>query len=161
MNVLDIVDYREEFHLKIFRRWYLVGILGRNTKFRDGVPMQKAALVDLLISNPLLLKNTLVFFGRVEPMLNLEELLYQDNLEFGGAQDIRDFSRTCVLLISNGYMNFKKQDGEILLTICDEKLPLETTLSQRWEREINFLQPILGKSVNVLINAILGAQNGK
>jgi hypothetical protein len=157
---LGVVDYREEFHLKTFRRWFMIKNLSSNIKFRDGISLQKAALVDFLLCNPPLLQNILIHFGRAEATLNLEELLYQDNLEFGSAQNIDDFSKTCVFLISKKYLDFKRINGEILLLTDPNKPDFENTLSQRWKKEIELLQPILGKSINVLSNAILGRFNG-
>lgn len=157
---LGIIDYREEFHLKTFRRWLMIKNLSANIKFRNGISLQKAALVDFLLCNPPLLQNILIHFGRAEAELNLEELLYQDNLEFGSAQNIDDFSTTCVFLISKEYVGFKKINGEILLLADTNKPYFENSLSQRWEKEIELLQPILGKSLNVLSNAIFGRFNG-
>ncbi|MBV6324884.1 hypothetical protein [Duganella violaceipulchra] len=156
MNPFSLIDYRDEFYLKTFRRWNVVNNLSRNAKFKGGVPLHKAALVDFLLCNPPLLQRILVHFGRAEPSLNLEELLYQNNLEFGGAQDIGDFCQTCVLLISEKYLEFRKIDGEILLIGSEDKLSLDNYLSQRWEKEIDLLQPLLGKSLNILSNAVLG-----
>lgn len=160
MSKLGLIDYRDEFHLKTFRRWYLVKVLSKNTKFSDGVPLKKAAFVDFLLSNPPLLQSILLHFGRAEPSLNLEELLYKDNLEFGSAQDVEDFSKTCVLLISNSYMSYNRKDGEVFLTPDDREISLENSLSNRWDREIELLQPILNKSISVLSSAVLGGFNG-
>lgn len=160
MNEFGVIDYRDEFYLKAFRRWYVVKVLSANTKFSAGIPLPKAAFVDFLLSNPPVMHRLLLHFKRAEPTLNLEELLYQDNLEFGGAHDIADFSRTCVLLISRQYLKFRKQDGEIYLMTDDENPHLDNVLSERWKREIVTLQPILSKSLNVLISAAMGVSNG-
>lgn len=160
MNEFGVIDYRDEFFLKAFRRWHLVKVLSTNSKFHNGVPLQKAAFVDFLLSNPPVMHRLLAHFGRTEPTLNLDELLYQDNLEFGGAQDIADFSRTCVLLISRQYMKFRKQEGEIYLMADDENLFSGNVLADRWKREIELLQPILSKSLNILTSAVMGEFNG-
>ena len=160
MSDLIISDYRDEFHLKVFRRWHLIKALCANKKFSNGAPLQKAAFVDFLLSNPSLLQKILVHFDRAEPSLNLEELLYQNNIEFGSTHDVSDFAKTCVFLISRGYLSFHKKDGEIYLTGDDRDLFLDNALSQRWKREVDLLQPILGKSLNVLSSAVLESING-
>ncbi|NVE01194.1 hypothetical protein [Massilia sp. BJB1822] len=160
MNNFGLIDYREEFHLKTFRRWNAIRVLCKNAKFKGGVPLQKAAFVDFLLCNPSLLQNILVGFSRAQPVLNLEELLYQDNLEFGGALDVTDFSRTCILLVSKNYLNFEKKEGEVFLSTGYELTLPDNDLSNRWEREIDSLQPILSKSVNILSSAVLGGING-
>jgi hypothetical protein len=160
MSYFGVVDYRDEFYLKTFRRWYVIKKLVQNIKFREGVPLEKAALVDFLICNPPILQHVLVQFGKAEPSLNLEELLYQNNLEFGQAQDVDDFSKTCLLLTRGGYISFKKVDGEIFLLTESEEIYLDMALPKRWAKEISSLQPILSKSKNVLIAAIHGNQYG-
>jgi len=160
MSEFGVVDYRDEFYLKAFRRWYVIKSLIRNSKFRHGVSLEKAALVDFLLCNPPTLQKLLVHFGKAEPVLNLEELLYQNNMEFGEGFETRDFSTTCVLLISIGYVSFAKLDGEILLHSDSGDLNLESPLVMRWEKELSLLQPLLSKSKNVLFNAIHGAANG-
>jgi hypothetical protein len=156
MNDFGVIDFRDEFYLKIFRRWHLVKVLAGNAKFLSGVPLQKAAFVDFLLCNPPVMQRLLVHFGRAEPMLNLEDLLYQDNMEYGSVQDIKDFSRTCALLISKRYMAFRKSEGEILLIPDSNELFLENGLAKKWKSEIESLQPILNKSINVLCNSALG-----
>jgi hypothetical protein len=157
---LGVVDYRDEYFLKTFRRWYVIKSLTRNIKFRDGIPLEKAALVDFLLCNPPVLQKLLVSFGKAEPVLNLDELLYRNNLEFGEGAETEDFSATCVLLISRGYISFAKIDGEIYLQSDSEELSLENPLAIRWGKEISLLQPLLSKSKNVLFKAIYGEANG-
>lgn len=160
MSYFSIIDYREEFHLKTFRRWYVITQLTKNVKFKSGVPLEKAALVDFFLCNPPILQSVLIQFGKAEPTLNLDELLYRDNLEFGQASDVQDFSRTCVLLISKGYVNFEKNSDGILLSSNASEFDLESPLPERWGKEIANLQSLLGKSTNVLSNAIYGEVNG-
>jgi hypothetical protein len=160
MSDFGIVDYRDEFYLKTFRRWYVIKKLTKNVQFHDGIPLEKAALVDFLLCNPPVLQKLLMHFGKAEPVLNLDELLYRNNLEFGEAVEKGDFSTTCVLLISRGYVSFTKVDGEIYLKSNSGELTLETPLAIRWEREISVLQPLLSKSKNTLLNVIYGEANG-
>ena len=160
MNDLIISDYRDEFHLKIFRRWHVIKSLCSNKKFSDGVPLEKASFVDFLVSNPNLLHNILVHFNRAEPSLNLEELLYQDNMEFGSAHDVKDFGKTCIFLIKMEYIKFSKNQGEVYLSGDNREIFLDNMLSHRWKKEIDLLQPILGKSMNVLSSAVLEIANG-
>lgn len=160
MSYLHVTDYREEFHLKTFRRWYVITELANNVKFKNGVPLKKAALVDFFLCNPFILQSVLIKFGKIEPILNLDELLYNDNLEFGQASDIYDFSRTAVLLISKGYIGFKKSSEGILLFGKEFNFDIEDSLLNRWKMEISALQSILGKSTNVLTNAVYGEIDG-
>lgn len=155
MNVLEVFDYRDEFYLKTFRRWYVIKLLCTNKKFIAGIPLQKAGLVDFLISNPSVLNQFLVHFGRAAPFLNLDDLLYRDDIESGGGLDTTDFSRTCILLISKGHIKFVKNEGEILLIGNDADFDIDNELAKRWKKEINLIQPLLSKSLTVLSAGIL------
>jgi hypothetical protein len=155
MSALEVFDYREEFYLKIFRRWYVIKLLCANKKFVSGLPLQKAGFVDFLISNPSVLSQFLVRFGKVSPSLNLDDLLYRDDIDSGGGQDMTDFSRTCILLMSRGHIKFKKNGGEILLIADDADFDVDNELAKRWKKEINLIQPLLSKSMTVLSAEIL------
>lgn len=159
-NALGIIDFRDEFYVKLYRRWVVVSVLSENAKFKDGLPMNKAALVDFLLCNPSIQQNFLISFGRVQQRLNLDDFLYRDNIEFGSLQDTRDFATTCSLLIKAKLTSFAKLNGEVVLhsTLL---APIEQSpLTQRWKREIEHLLPLMGKSLNVLHNSILKASNG-
>jgi hypothetical protein len=160
MKSSHVLDYRDEFYLKTFRRWYVVKLLCDNKKFIEGVPLQKAGLVDFLINNPPVLNKFLVHFGKAVPSLSLDDLLYKDDLEYGGGQDLTDFSRTCVLLISKEKMEMKRIDGEICLLNKRADFEIESALSDRWQTEVKLIQPLLNKSMAVLSTGILRGGNG-
>lgn len=155
MTDFDIIDFREEFYLKVFRRWLVIARMCENSKFRAGAPLQKAAFVDFLLCNPRVMQRLLVKFGRAEPTLNLEDLLYRDNIEYGSVQDERDFAKTCVLLIRRNYAEFSKVDGVVSLFPAKQNVVVDNYLSKRWYAEIDALQPLLGKSINVLHSSVL------
>lgn len=155
MTDFDIIDFREEFYLKVFRRWQVITRMCENTKFRAGAPLQKAAFVDFLLCNPRVMQRLLVKFGRAEPKLNLEDLLYRDNIEYGSVHDERDFAATCILLIRSNYAGFSKSDGVVSLFPVKQNVAIDNHLAKRWCAEIDALQPILGKSINVLHSSVL------
>lgn len=160
MNNLPIVDFRSEYFIKSFRRLLVVKVMSESKKFKKGVDLSRAALVDFLLCNPAVLQKLLVKFGKVQQALNLEDILYRDNIEFGSVQDISDFSHTCIALIRQNLLQFTKHDGEIYLA-AQELVPFDNSgLLQRWESEIAMLIPLMGKSVNVLHNTILGGDYG-
>lgn len=155
MSTAVVFDYRDEFYLKTFRRWFVIKRLCYNQKFVAGVPLQKAGFVDFLICNPLVLRQFLMYFDKAVPSLNLDDLLYKDNIDSDGGQDITDFSRTCTLLISQGYIKFLRQECEILLLPNDVDFSVSNELANRWKKEIDLIQPLLGKSLAVLSTGIL------
>lgn len=160
MNIFSINDYRDEFYVKNLRRWIVVDCLSEDKKFEDGVPLEKAAFVDFLLCNPKVMQRFLVSFGKAQQALNLEDLLYKDNIEFGTAQDTSDFSVTCSLLHAKKYIDVKKTDDGVSLISTKRELPVDSVLIKRWKHEINLLLPVLGKSINVLHNTVLKESNG-
>jgi hypothetical protein len=160
MRLFDIVDFRDEFYVKTLRRWIVIDALCGNRKFSEGIVLQKAAFVDFLLCNPCVMRRFLGNFGKAQQALNLDELLYKDNIEYGSVQEVADFSKTCILLISKKYIGFRKSEGEIMFFPGELHLLEEADLVKRWRSEINMLLPLMGKSVNVLHNSILGTSNG-
>lgn len=160
MSFFNIVDFRDEFYVKTLRRWVVIDSLCSNRKFSEGILLQKAAFVDFLLCNPSVMQRFLIHFGRAQQALNLDELLYKDNIEYGSAQEVSDFSKTCILLISKKYIGFRKSEGEIMFFSGELHFSAEADSIKRWRSEINMLLPLMGKSVNVLHSSILGASNG-
>lgn len=160
MNTFPIVDFRNEYFIKSFRRLFVVHVMSGNRKFSDGIDLGRAAFVDFLLCNPSVLQKFLIRFGRAQQALNLDDILYRDNIEFGSVQDVRDFSHTCVALIRQNLLQFRKHDGEIYLTPIDSGPFLKSSLLERWESEILMLIPLMSKSVNVLHNSIIGEEYG-
>jgi hypothetical protein len=160
MNVFGVTDFRDEFYVKTLRRWIVIKSLCKDSKFKEGVVLEKAAFVDFLLCNQKVMQRFLVNFGKAQQALNLDELLYKDNIEFGSVQEVSDFSKTCSLLVKKNYIKFKKTDGEIILLPAETEPPDEAILIKRWRSEINLLLPLLGKSVNVLHNSVLKESNG-
>lgn len=160
MNTFPIVDFRSEYFIKSFRRLFVVKVMSENKKFAKGVDLGRAALVDFLLCNPAVLQKFLMKFGKAQQALNLDDILYRDNIEFGSVQDVSDFSHTCVALIHQNLLQFTKHDGEIYLTAHESAPFHNSSLLQRWESEIAMLIPLMGKSVNVLHNSILGGEYG-
>lgn len=161
MTAFDVIDYREEFFLKTFRRLYLIKTLSNNMKYSNGISLTKAAFVDFLLCNPTVMHRLLVHFKRAESVINDGKLLYHNNIEYGSVQDIGDFSKTCLLLISSQDIKFQRKEGDIFLIPNGQNAFSDNVLSQRWKKEIELIQPILGKSINVLTNAVMEKFNGK
>jgi hypothetical protein len=160
MNDSIVIDFRDEFYVKTLRRWIVISSLCNNGKSNGGVVLEKAAFVDFLLCNPNIMQRFLINFGKAQQMLNLDELLYKDNIEYGSVQEVSDFSKTCSLLIKKNYVNFKKIDGEIILFSTEILPPENAVLIKRWKLEINLLLPLMAKSVNVLHNSVLKVSNG-
>jgi hypothetical protein len=160
MNNFSIVDFRDEFYVKLFRGWVVISLLTKNTKFKTGVSIGEAAFVDFLLCNPSVQQKFLTSFGRVQQVLNIDDFLYQDNIEFGSLQDMKDFSKTCILLFQAGYASFERLDGEVILRCLKSPTIDEIGLAQRWKLEVDQLLPLMGKSLNVLHNTILKVSNG-
>ena len=161
MNTFGVIDFRDEFYVKLFRGWIVISLLTKNSKFKAGISIGKAAFVDFLLCNPTIQQKFLTSFGKAQQVLNIDEFLYQDNLEFGSIQDQKDFSRTCSLLINSGYATFERLDGEVLIRCLKSPSIDGIGLMQRWRLEIDQLLPLMGKSLNVLHNSILKAADGK
>ncbi len=160
MNTFGVIDFRDEFYVKNFRRWAVIKFLCRDTKFNSGVSLEKAAFVDFLLCNPNVMQKFLTTFGRTQQALNLDELLYRDNIEYGSVQEVSDFAKTCSLLVKKSYIGFKRMEGEVVFFPKEVHLPNEVNLVKRWEAEIGLLLPLMGKSINVLHNSILKVSNG-
>jgi len=157
MSQMDVRDVRDERYLRLMRAWIVLQALGENAKFSNGVSLPKAAFVDFMLCNPAAQQKMHEHFGRKQNILNLDDFLYQDNVEFGGLQDTRAFSITCVLLINGGYVELVKTGGELNLR-CVSVLTYENShLVDRWLAEIKLILPLLGKSLNVLQTSILAA----
>jgi hypothetical protein len=161
MSNFSIVDFRDEFYVKLFRGWIVISLLTQNQKFKAGVSVGKAAFVDFLLCNPPIQQKFLTYFGKAQQKLNIDDFLYQDNIEFGSLQDSKEFSKTCSLLIRAGYASFERIDGEVMLLCLKSPTLEEAGLIQQWRLEVAQLIPLMGKSLNVLHNAILKASNGK
>lgn len=161
MNTFGVIDFRDEFYVKLFRGWLVLSLLAKNTKFSRGVPVGKTAFVDFLLCNPTIRHKFLASFGKTQQVLNIDDFLYQDNIEFGNLQDFKEFSKTCSLLIKAGYASFERIDGEVMLMCLKSPPNEEAGLIQQWRMEAAQLIPLMGKSLNVLQNAILKASNGK
>lgn len=160
MDRIGIIDFRDEFYVKLFRGWVVISLLSENIKFKKGVPIGKAAVVNFLLCNPSAQQKFLSSFGKTQQLLKLDDFLYRDNIEFGGLQDGRDFAKTCSLLIKGKYASFERLEGEVILHSLRSPLLEEVQLTKTWKREIDQLLPLMGKSLNVLHNSILKASNG-
>ena len=160
MNKFGLIDFRDEFYVKLFRGWVVISLLTKNTKFKDGVPIEKAAFVDFLLCNPNVQQKFLTSFGKAQTVLNIDDFLYQDNIEFGSLQDMTDFSKTCSLLIQKKYASFERIDKEVVLQCLISPTIDDIGLMQRWRLEVHQILPLMGKSLNVLHNTILKVSNG-
>jgi hypothetical protein len=160
MNKFAVLDFRDELYVKLLRGWITISLMNQNAKFKVGVPMGKAAFVDFLLRNPTLQNKFVMSFDRSKPTISTDDFLYRDNIEFGSLQDLEDFSKTCILLIREEFLSFEQFDGEIVLRSLIPPPMYETGLTKRWKMEIAQVIPLMGKSLNVLHNAILNVSNG-
>lgn len=155
MSQIDVRDVRDERYVRLMRAWIILQALGENTKFSTGVPLPKAAFVDFMLCNPAAQQKLHEHFGRKQNILNLDDFLYQDNVEFGGLQDTKAFAITCIILINGGQVEFIKTGGELNLRCASALTYKNSYLLDRWLAEIKLLLPLLGKSLNVLHTSIL------
>lgn len=160
MDKIAVIDFRDEFYVKLYRGWVVISVMGGNAKFKEGVPIGKAALVDFLLCNPIIQRELLNSFGRVQQRLNLEDFLYRDNIEFGNLQSTREFATTCSLLIKCKFISLTRSNGEVMLQSILSPPEDAPSLAVRWRQEIAHLLPLMGKSLNVLHGSILKATNG-
>ncbi|MBF4349673.1 hypothetical protein EAY19_26900, partial [Vibrio anguillarum] len=81
--MLSIIDYREEFFVRLYRCWLIVSILGFNRKGEKILSIKKAAFFDFLVRNPKLFHEFLVKFERISEETPYKEVLYSSNIGYG------------------------------------------------------------------------------
>lgn len=83
----SIIDYREEFFVRLYRCWLIVSILGFNQKGKNILSIKKAAFFDFLVRNPKLFHEFLVKFDRLSNEPPCSEILYSSNIDYGAFQE--------------------------------------------------------------------------
>ncbi|SEC79215.1 hypothetical protein SAMN04490185_2102 [Pseudomonas frederiksbergensis] len=153
---INIIDYRDEFYLKLYRRWLIVSILGLNRKKEQILTIQKGAFFDFLIKNPKIAHAFLVKFNRLNQSSPIKETLYSSNIDYGASQEHRDFLQSMLILERNGFVHITKSGQDFFVSATDLEMKKTETLTESWKLNIELLKPVVGKSLNVLQKSILG-----
>lgn len=152
----NIVDYRDEFYLKLYRRWLIVSTLGLNRKKEKILTIQKGAFFDFLIKNPKTAHVFLVKFNRLNQSSPIKETLYSSNIDYGASQEHRDFLQSMLILEKNGFVHITKSGQEFFVSATDLEMKKTQTLTESWKLNIELFKPLVSKSLNVLQKSILG-----
>lgn len=153
--MLSIIDYREEFFVRLYRCWLIISILGLNRKGEKVLSIAKAAFFDFLVRNPKSLHEFLVKFGRLTEEAPYKDILYSSNVGYGAFQDHQDFLKSALILQSECYIKITRVGDEFLVEPTHKKFPEETIESSTWQLDIELLKPLVSKSLSVLHKGIL------
>jgi len=149
-------DLRDEFYSKSLRRLIVLTELMKRKKFASGVTLRNLLMADLLICNPELLRRFLASFGQPQQSLRIDEVLYNDNVALGSADDTRDCAYTMIFLEKIGVVKFKLAAG----TPTFESLwagEFDTPLIHQWTNDLNEIIPhFVARSESVLYEHLIG-----
>ncbi|HAZ77037.1 MAG TPA: hypothetical protein DCX28_11445 [Enterobacteriaceae bacterium] len=142
-----IYDYREEFHVKIFRIWMIVKYYGLNRNEKKQLSIEKAHLLDFILQNDSLLMS-------FSDALNKEDsesmVLYKTNLMYGENNNYRPSIAAISVLNNLGYIEIERINGEFYCTCTDKSLTFDSEITLLWESKLKKLKPVIAKSVNAI-----------
>jgi predicted transcriptional regulator len=153
--MLSIIDYREEFFVRLYRCWLIVNILGLNRKDENILSIKKAAFFDFLVRNPKSFHEFLVKFERLSEETPYKEVLYSSNIGYGEFQNYQDFLKSVLVLENEGYLKITRTEGDFLVATTNKKFAESTIPPQTWQINIRLLKPLVSKSLNVLYKGVL------
>jgi hypothetical protein len=153
--MLSIIDYREEFFVRLYRGWLIISILGLNKRGECVLSIPKAAFFDFLVKNPKSLHEFLVKFGRLTEEAPYKNILYSSNVGYGASQDHQDFLKSALVLESEGYIKITHKGDEFLVAPADKRFPEKILDTCTWRLDIELLKPLVGKSLSVLHKGII------
>lgn len=153
--MLSIIDYREEFFVRLYRCWLIISILGLNRKGEIVLSIPKAAFFDFLVRNPKSLHEFLVKFGRLTEEAPYKNVLYSSNIGYGASQDHQEFLKSALALESEGYIKITRKADEFFVEPTDKKFPEKILENSTWQLDIELLKPLVSKSLSVLHKGIL------
>ena len=153
--MLSIIDYREEFFVRLYRCWLIVSILGFNRKGEKILSIQKAAFFDFLVRNPKSFHEFLVKFGRLSEEAPYKDVLYSSNIGYGAFQDYQDFLKSALVLESEGYLKITRMGDDFLVASTHKKFAEVMVESPNWKINIELLKPLVSKSLSVLYKGVL------
>lgn len=153
--MLSIVDYREEFFVRLYRCWLIVSILGFNKKGEKTLSIQKAAFFDFLVRNPKLFHEFLVKFERLSEEAPYKEVLYSSNVSYGAFQDYKDFLKSVLVLENEGYVEITRSEDEFLVASTNKQFAEAMIAPTNWQFNIELLKPLVSKSLSILYKGVL------
>lgn len=153
--MLSIIDYREEFFVRLYRCWLIVSILGFNRKGEKVLSIQKAAFFDFLVRNPKLFHEFLVKFERLSEEAPYKDVLYSSNIGYGAFQDYQDFLKSALVLKNEGYLEITRAGDDFLVASTNKKFAETMIETPVWQINIELLKPLVSKSLSVLYKGVL------
>ncbi|EPM6352509.1 hypothetical protein CGG83_22975 [Vibrio parahaemolyticus] len=153
--MLSIIDYREEFFVRLYRCWLIVSILGFNRKGEKILSIKKAAFFDFLVRNPKSFHEFLVKFERISEETPYKEVLYSSNIGYGAFQDYQEFLKSALVLESEGYLEITRAGDDFLVSSTNKKFTESMIAPPTWQNNIGLLKPLVSKSLSVLYKGVL------
>lgn len=153
--MLSIIDYREEFFVRLYRCWLVISILGLNRKGERVLSVQKAAFFDFLVKNPKSFHEFLVRFGRLSEETPYKNILYSSNVGYGAFQDYQEFFKSALVLESEGYIKITRLGDEFFVEPTHKGFAGAVEASLTWRMNIELLKPLVSKSLSVLYKGVL------
>jgi predicted transcriptional regulator len=153
--MFSIIDYREEFFVRLYRCWLIVSILGFNRKGEKILSIQKAAFFDFLVRNPKSFHEFLVKFERLSEETHYKDILYSSNIGYGAFQDYQDFLKSVLVLESEGYLEITREGDDFLVASTNKKFTEVMIETPSWQINIRLLKPLVSKSLSVLYKGVL------
>ena len=159
--MFSMIDYREEFFVRLYRCWLIVSMLGFNKKGDKILSIKKAAFFDFLVRNPKSFHDFLVKFERIPKEAPYKEVLYSSNIGYGAFQDYQDFLKSVLVLESEGYLEITRAGDDFLVVPTNKKFAQEMIPPSTWQINIGLLKPLVSKSLSVLYKGVLANEYGK
>lgn len=153
--MFSIIDYREEFFVRLYRCWLIVSILGFNRKGENILSIKKAAFFDFLVRNPKSFHDFLVKFERLSKESPYKEVLYSSNIGYGAFQDYQEFLKSVLVLESEGYLKITRTGDDFLVASTNKKFAEAMIPLPTWQINIGLLKPLVNKSLSVLYKGVL------
>lgn len=153
--MLSIIDYREEFFMRLYRCWLIVSILGFNRKGEKILSIQKAAFFDFLVKNPKSFHEFLVKFERLSEEAPYKDVLYSSNIDYGAFQDCQEFLKSALILESEGYLEITRAGDDFLVASTKKKFTEVIIPPPTWQINIGLLKPLTSKSLSVLYKGVI------
>jgi predicted transcriptional regulator len=150
----SIIDYREEFFVRLYRCWLIVSILGFNQKGKNILSIKKAAFFDFLVRNPKLFHEFLVKFDRLSNEPPCSEIL-SSNIDYGAFQEYQEFLKSVLVLESEGYLEITRAGDDFFIASTNKKFAEAMTPPPTWQINIGLLKPLVSKSLSVLYKGVL------
>lgn len=151
----SLIDYREEFFVRLYRCWIIVSVLGVNRKGKKVLSIKKAAFFDFLVRNPVLFHNFLVRFDRISEEVPFKETLYSSNISYGEFQNYHDFLKSVLILENEGFLEVSRSGDDFFVVVTDKKFIEVKLVPPTWEINLALLKPIVNKSLSVLYKGVL------